>query len=281
MSSEWDDLRTLATRATPGPWHFAYCGIYADAKVQTEEDWWTEERMNDGHTYDHRAGEACPACGPRTFQHTDGTTIQAWDCALAGDALDQEALIARVRPSYGDTATGRRRADAEFIAACPPDVILALVAELVGLRTEVDQLRGERDELVRQAERGEVASIASRRSICAQRDALQAELAKVEHERDEHGNALGVAAKLCQTLAASEIALRAEVAALQARIDAVTALHTKSRRATGFSSLSGVTSWAETCDYCSQRHVGGYETVRWPCDTIRALGVDPQKEAQQ
>jgi hypothetical protein len=68
-----DQIRERADKATEGPWHFAYCGIYSEPKIRTETP-------------------------------------------------DGEAQVASVAPSYGDTATGQRVVDAEFIAAARSDV---------------------------------------------------------------------------------------------------------------------------------------------------------------
>jgi hypothetical protein len=94
---------------------------------QVHEDFWTDERLDDGHTYDHRVGETCPACGERPAIGKDGTRFGTyWDCALHKDAYDADALVAHVPAQYGDTATGRHRFDAEHIASWHPAVALAV-----------------------------------------------------------------------------------------------------------------------------------------------------------
>ena len=90
-------LEALATAATPGPWFFAYTGICSKPLSRA---------------YD-AAEQLIPADAP--------------DDDPRWGALP-EPVIATVKPSYGDTVTGRRVADAEHIAAFSPDVVLALIA---------------------------------------------------------------------------------------------------------------------------------------------------------
>jgi hypothetical protein len=160
------ELARLEAAATVGEWFFdGYCRVQSGPKIKLHDEWWTEERFADGHTYEHHAGNVCPSCGPR-FMDVGGKPAQVWDCALAGEALDVEPTVCHVTPSYGDTARGQRAADAEFIAAirnaaprliaaleavqrvrglcdgyranCSPDTIQAQVAELFRLAMEGD-----------------------------------------------------------------------------------------------------------------------------------------------
>ena len=130
-------IEARADAATPGPWFLAYCGIQSQPKLRTYDEFWSEERMADGHSYEHRVGHVCEACGPR-FIDAGAGRLQVWDCVHAGEALDAEPTVAYVRASYGDTPTGQRIADGNFIDAARQDVpalvgalraVLALVAE--------------------------------------------------------------------------------------------------------------------------------------------------------
>ena len=146
MSADSLDLDKIAARAdaaTEGPWDYnGYAAILSTPKILTEDEWWSEERLNDGHSYDHRVGQTCEACGPRFTEPLgpSGNQYQIWDCARAGEALDQEALVCGVPASYGDTATGQRVKDAEFIAHAREDVP-ALVAALRVARHQLDAVR--------------------------------------------------------------------------------------------------------------------------------------------
>lgn len=130
-----DEIRQRAAAASPAPWFYnSYANVHSGPKARTEDDWW-EPRLEDGHSYGHRAGQVCEACGPR-FIDVGGRQVQTWDCARSGEALDADSLVCSVPPSYGDTATGQRKADAEFIAAAPEDIafLLALVDSLTAER---------------------------------------------------------------------------------------------------------------------------------------------------
>lgn len=145
-------LSALVEKASPGPWFYdSYSTVFSSPKVQATEDFWTDERLGDGHTYDHRAGQICPACGERPAIHGDNALPEFrgkrfgtyWDCARSEEAMDAESAVAHVNASYGDTATGQRIADAQFIAAAR-NVIPELIAEIIRLRGQsplVDDIR--------------------------------------------------------------------------------------------------------------------------------------------
>jgi hypothetical protein len=134
MTIDLEAITARAEKATEGPWFFTgYCAVQSTAGVQRHEDFWTDERLEDEHTYEHRVGQVCIGCGERRNAWGE----QVWDCALAGEADDAEPTIATLKPSYGDTATGQRVLDAEFIAAARTDVP-ELVAEIERLRAIVE-----------------------------------------------------------------------------------------------------------------------------------------------
>jgi hypothetical protein len=121
MSTELDldAIKARVDAATPGEWFFAYNKIFAGGKVSAEEAW-IEALGSDDHTLDQHPREPCGG----------------GKCNLRSKALDMDPVVARVEPSYGDTATGQRVLDAEFIAHAREDVP-ALIAEVERLRAEV------------------------------------------------------------------------------------------------------------------------------------------------
>jgi hypothetical protein len=113
-----DGLRALLAEATPGPWFYnSYNGVYSEPKCAEHEEFWTDARDADGHSYDHRPGQVCEACGPRYFTHADGKRGQYWDCERSKDALAVEPRVCSVPPTMGDTALGRQASDAKLIVA--------------------------------------------------------------------------------------------------------------------------------------------------------------------
>lgn len=135
-------LLALVEKASPAPWFYdSYSTVFSAPKVQVTEDFWTDERLSDGHTYDHRAGQVCPACGerPAYYGETSRPELRGqrfgtyWDCARSEEAMDAESAVAHVNASYGDTATGQRIADAQFIAAAR-SAMPKLIAEIIRLR---------------------------------------------------------------------------------------------------------------------------------------------------
>ena len=132
---EWlDAAQARSDAATEGPWFYnGYAGIFSKPQAAIDEAWWTEERLNDGHTYDHRVGQTCPSCGER-WMDVGGERLRVWDCQRSGDALDVDCHVASVPASYGDTATGVRIVNAQFIADARTDV----PAMVAALRAVVD-----------------------------------------------------------------------------------------------------------------------------------------------
>lgn len=113
-----------------------------------------------------------------------------------GDGMDDRLFDVSEKMMGGFRRTAKT--DAAFIAAASPDVILALVAELVGLRTEVDQLRGENAQLTRERDLAiahdtqPYPTAWAYEQACrvmheakAERDAAEARAARAEQERDE------------------------------------------------------------------------------------------------
>lgn len=109
------EIRARADAATQGPWYFAYTSIWGEGRVAREEAWL--DSLDAAHTLDRNPCEHCDG-GP---------------CTYRAKALDMDPIVARVQPSYGDTATGQRVLDAEFIAHARADV--------PDLLAEVDRLR--------------------------------------------------------------------------------------------------------------------------------------------
>lgn len=112
-----DKLKELMAEAMPQPWFYnGYSALFSLPMNEVHDDWWTEERFNDGHTYDSRVGETCPACGKRPVLIDGKDTGRVyWDCARSHEADDVEPVAATVPASYGDTATGTRAANARLI----------------------------------------------------------------------------------------------------------------------------------------------------------------------
>lgn len=120
MSADLDALRVLSEAATPGPWFYTgYSAIHSKPMLKVDDEFWTDERMADGHTYDHRVGQTCPECGerPAINEKTGERFGTYWDCARHKDAHDVDPVVSWVPAQYGDTATGKHAIDAEFIAA--------------------------------------------------------------------------------------------------------------------------------------------------------------------
>ena len=111
------EIRARAYAATMGPWYFAYTSIWGEGRVAREEAWL--DSLDAAHTLDRNPCEHCSG-GP---------------CAYRAKALDMDPVVARVQPSYGDTATGQRVLDAEFIAHARQDV--------PDLLAEIDRLAAE------------------------------------------------------------------------------------------------------------------------------------------
>ncbi|MFJ1539346.1 hypothetical protein ACIODS_12455 [Micromonospora chalcea] len=102
MTLDIDAARKLADTATEGPWAYnSYSAVFSTPKIKPHDDWLGTIGE---HTLERR-GE-CAACG-------SGST----GCALYSEDYTREALVAHVPAHHGDTATGQRVADAEFIAA--------------------------------------------------------------------------------------------------------------------------------------------------------------------
>ena len=168
-------MKERAGKATEGPWFFTYCAVQSAPKITKDDEFWSEERCNDGHTYDHRVGEICPACGERPAIYSDNAKPELrgqrfgtiWDCALAPLADDIDPTVCTVKPSYGDTATGQRVLDGQFIAHARTDVP-ALLAEVEALRAE---LREEQEYNVRLTDEIEECDVLA---IRADRDRLRA-----------------------------------------------------------------------------------------------------------
>lgn len=133
-------IKARADAATEGPWFYnSYSGIFTAHRLLEFDDW-MDPLVDGGHTLER--GGTCPAC------------TSAKGCAIAREVYDREPIVAHVPAWAGDTAVGRRCADAEFIAAARTDVpaLLAAVAELERqrdeARAEAKTLRGERNWLL-------------------------------------------------------------------------------------------------------------------------------------
>jgi hypothetical protein len=109
-------IRRRVEAATPGPWGWnSYSAIHSASIMQAETD----------DTPDYPEGKRP---GPPFFTDEDN----AW-LAQREAAYEADPLVAWVPAHYGDTATGRHAADADFIAHTRTDIPTLL--------TEIDQLR--------------------------------------------------------------------------------------------------------------------------------------------
>jgi hypothetical protein len=109
-------IRRRVDAATPGPWGWnSYSAIHSAPIMQAETD----------DTPDYPEGKRP---GPPFFTDEDN----AW-LAQREAAYEADPLVAWVPAHYGDTATGRHAADADFIAHTRTDIPTLL--------TEIDQLR--------------------------------------------------------------------------------------------------------------------------------------------
>jgi hypothetical protein len=111
-SDRLDEIKARLDKATPGPWGYnSYRAVFGPpALIQAYDD---------APDYPE---------GPRP---TIGTPEDMAWCAQRAAAYEAEPIVASVPAHYGDTATGRHAADAEFIAHAREDVpyLLALLAE--------------------------------------------------------------------------------------------------------------------------------------------------------
>lgn len=125
-------IRERAEAASPSPWYYnGYSAVFSGPMVQVSDDFWSDERLDDGHSYDHRAGQICPACGERPAIGNDGKRFGTyWDCEFHKEAYDADSLVAGVPAQYGDTATGRHQKDAVHVESWDPNAAFA-VAELI------------------------------------------------------------------------------------------------------------------------------------------------------
>lgn len=111
------EIRQRADEATAGPWFFSYSAVCSAPKVAEHDAFWTDERMEDGHSYERYV--QCEACGG--------------SCKRAMEAIDAHFAVASLQPSFGDTPTGQRLNDGKFIANAREDVPW-LLAEVERLR---------------------------------------------------------------------------------------------------------------------------------------------------
>lgn len=103
------DMRKVAEAATDGPWFFnGYCGVYSKP-LSDAYDPWMEPLVDAGHEL-RRRGD-CRAC-----ESTNG-------CEHAEADYTRDPAVAWVPPHHGDTAVGRRAADAVHIAAWSPTIV--------------------------------------------------------------------------------------------------------------------------------------------------------------
>jgi hypothetical protein len=118
-----EEIQQRVDAATAGPWFLSYSTVASEPKIAEHDAFWTDERMDDGHSYERY--EQCDACGG--------------SCKHAMEAIDAHFAVASVQPSFGDTPTGQRLNDGKFIAAAREDVPWLLA--------EVERLRGELQEI--------------------------------------------------------------------------------------------------------------------------------------
>lgn len=118
--SRLDELEQAARAATPGPWFYnSYSAVFAcgDTVNPTLYDQWAGALLDASEDSDWERG---------------------------GKHFDEDYLrdphVASVPAHHGDTATGRRIADAEFIAQANPDTVLALIALVKELRDALAEI---------------------------------------------------------------------------------------------------------------------------------------------
>lgn len=141
-------IRERLSGISPTPWAYnSYSRIVSVPQMRVEEDeFWTEERFNDDHTYDKRIGELCPGCGDRPMLINGERRGTFWDCALYTEAYEADCEVASVPPHHGDTAIGRRCRDAELIANAPDDLAFAL-SLLEEKDKRIEELETEREQM--------------------------------------------------------------------------------------------------------------------------------------
>ena len=111
-----EKIRKLIEEAAPLPWFYnGYSAVFSKEMAKVHDEFWNDERFEDGHSYDRR--EKCKACGTRPVLDSDGndTGRTYAGCARWHEADDAEAIAAYVHASYGDTATGWRAKNAKLI----------------------------------------------------------------------------------------------------------------------------------------------------------------------
>lgn len=115
-----EKVSTRAAGCRGERWFYnGYSGVFAAGSMH--DDFWTDERLEDGHSYDSRNGQTCPSCGKRETTDSSGRKVRLWDCEYAEFAVEEgESVVADVPPSFGDTATGANKANAEHIEVWDP-----------------------------------------------------------------------------------------------------------------------------------------------------------------
>ena len=107
--SDYAKLKELASKATKGDWFTnSYSRVQAHASGETEK----------------QALAAYDAAG-RPLDAMGHTPIE-WRERFA----QADYTVCRVPHSYGDTATGRHRADMDYIAAADPQTVLGLLERI-------------------------------------------------------------------------------------------------------------------------------------------------------
>lgn len=136
--------KALAEGATEGPWSYnSYSAIFGPFSQEYED--WEEARIDEGHTLEGKHGAPeCPVCGPWTWDCTNErtgkvTTYDGRGCKLYSECYEREQIVAYVPAHHGDTATGRRVADAKFIEAAR-EAVPALLADVERLERENQRL---------------------------------------------------------------------------------------------------------------------------------------------
>ncbi len=119
-------IRKRVEAATTGPWSYnSYSRVDADAMAAN----WDNPSLD--YPDDPRP---CTVTGI-AFDEADNTWLAQHHAAYEADAM-----VCGVPAEYGDTATGRHAADAEFIAHAITDIPL-LMDEIEQLRTELADAR--------------------------------------------------------------------------------------------------------------------------------------------
>ena len=119
-----DKLTALEKAANPAPWFFnGYSAIFSKT-MNDGYDEWVEPLVDANHSLDR---SACAPCDGKACQH-------------ATEEYHRDPAVAWVPAHHGDTAIGKRIADAQLIEAMR-NALPTLLDELAKVRAELDEAR--------------------------------------------------------------------------------------------------------------------------------------------